>query len=215
MPGEEVGPLAVQVLSPPIRGVPGRSGSRDPAVGASVRFEVRDIEDGAPSPVLVVRDVAAAPAGEIDTKRTALSDQKGHAQAWVRLPKAIGEWRVRAGISDQFADDKTVAFQIVSGLRIYQSGQENSVDRKVQVAVQVFQVDRDGQVSPHDRLPVQFEIDEPPGGGARLGGDRLADRIRANPDGVAVADLILGGRSGTYRVLATPKSDTARSNARP
>ncbi|MGH9360469.1 MAG: hypothetical protein ACRD2T_01025, partial [Thermoanaerobaculia bacterium] len=196
------------VLSPPIRGVLGRTGFRDPVPRTEVWFEVRDAEEGEPAPTIEETKPPARP-GEAKVLAKVLSDDLGLAMVHVRLPATIGSWRIRAGVRDQFAEEKTVAFQVVSGLKVIRSGVENSVGRRVEVALKVFgpaKPTKDGlKAEPLDRFPVQFQV--PPESDARLGGDRLADQIRTTSEGIVPANLTLGLRSSAYYVLAQPRGD--------
>ncbi len=249
-PGEVVGPLVVQALSPPVRGIPGRNGFRDPVVGRPVKFEVRETAHPGPLPRLIFKsqntqstprqaeekkeagsepvkgrpDSKEAPAtesGAAATQRAGTdsgskvaantedhkTDKDGFFKVWVRLPMAIGEWRVRAEVRDQFDNLKRVEFVVASGAKIFESGAEGLVGRKVPIAIQLFQIDLDRNTAgPAIDYPVHFRIAGEPNG-AHLGRDLLVDRVRTNEQGVAAADLILGSRSGIYTVIAEPKAD--------
>ncbi len=188
-PGGTVGPLVVQVLGQPIRGVPGRSGSRDPISGVEVKFEVRkeDFSDPAKAPVILT-GAETRTTGEESTEGTVTSDAQGYARVSVRLPAALGKWRVQAGVRGQFLDEKKVPFHVASGIEVRETGQENIVGRKVQVAVQVFQIAGEtNEVVPAKDSFVQFRILEGPASDAHLGGDRLADRARANSESTGTA----------------------------
>jgi phosphate:Na+ symporter len=211
-PGEEVGPLIVQVLGPAIHGVPGRSGFRDPVVGKTVGFEIRNANpDLAPSlgPAVMEGKSDAGEESAPPRPRTTFdvdTDSRGFARIMVRLPVAIGDWRIQAGIRDEQTEERKVYFGVVSGIKVQASEEENLVGRKVQASVVVYKV-VDGQVLPDDGRPVTFRIAEEPAlDMSRLAKDRLADRVRANDQGVAVADVTLGERSGPYIILAQPQA---------
>ncbi len=225
-PGEEVGPLTVQVLGPAIHGVPGRSGFRDPVVGKTVQFILLDVPAKTPAdqaPSLVPYEGAEnASDGEGppqvsrgDATLDVDSDSKGFARVKVRLPVWIGDWRVRALIRNEQTEERTVAFGVVSGIKVQTSEEENFVGRKVQASIVVYRV-ADGEVVPDADRQVQFRIaDEPYEGTSRLGSDRLADRIRTTDQGVAVTNITLGDRSGPYVILAQPQPRSAKPGAEP
>ncbi len=216
-PGELVGPLVVQALSPPIQGIPGRNGFRNPVPGRPVKFEIREAAERALAPRLVLDpkketstrpDENAKDDEKKDAGPVAQTDADGSAKVWIRLPVAIGEWRIRADVRDQFDNLKRVEFVVASGVKTFESGEEGFVGRKVPVAIQLFHVDLDrNTVGPAKDYPVHFRIAGEPHG-AHLGRDLLVDRVRTNEQGVAAADLILGSRSGIYTVIAEPKADS-------
>jgi phosphate:Na+ symporter len=198
-------PLEVQVMGPLLRSVPGRSGFRDPITDQQVRFEAEELEGGGASPGL---ELLAAPGTAGGNPIFVTTDAGGFARVWVRLPKRIGEWRVRAGMKDQNDDEKKVVFGIGSGVKVFKSGEENAVGRKVQVGVKVFRINAQEEVEPDVGRSVQFRvIDGSTGGEGHLSKERLAERVRTNADGVATVELTLGQHSGYYHVLAEPRNE--------
>src|SRR5262245_42400225 len=125
-PGEDVGPLMVQVLGPAIHGVPGRSGFRDPVTNKTVRFEIRNANPDQAAGLGQWAPGAAKAAADGDPQRSldVETDSRGFARVMVHLPVAVGEWRVRAGIRDEQTEERKVSFGVVSGIKIQTSEEE-------------------------------------------------------------------------------------------
>ena len=169
-PGATIGPIVVQVLGPPIQGIPGRNGFRDPIKDVEVTFSFKSLpstlgeQDGERTKGGDQEGTGDKPASSERSKEAALSsppqfvmapgtaisedgleakvttDEQGLAQIKVKLGMFVGDFRVQALIRNLYQQRLSVDFLVISGLRVIDDRSEGVPDTSLPVTLRLWRV---------------------------------------------------------------------------
>ncbi|MCZ6794593.1 MAG: hypothetical protein O7J95_13370 [Planctomycetota bacterium] len=225
-------PLTVRVMGSRSRDILGRKGSRYPASGVAVTFEVEDLEEilGAEGEVTTdgdeERDAASPPSGAGALTRYPVllaarggepgnepgrleveTDASGVARVFVVLGTENGDWRVEARLRDPGTGRKiNEFFRVICGVRkideIREANVGDDVPLKLELHEWVGRKGGDGSLRPLRKRVVFFRVVGQPYGTEESAKIRNR-RDETDKNGVRDdTEVTLGDRAGTYYVLA-------------